>query len=79
MIKKKIKESLKYMLRSYPVIKKYIDEVEMLYAMTPEELHERNEQRFLEIFRKLWHSSDYYVSLCKLGGGKHNQFHPQPR
>lgn len=56
------------MLRSYPVIKKYINEVEMLYAMTPEELHERNEQRFLEIFRKLWHSSDYYASLCELGG-----------
>lgn len=67
-MKKYIKESLKYALRSNAIIKRYIDEVEALYAMTPKELHERNEQRFLEIFRKLWQSSDYYVDLCKLGG-----------
>lgn len=69
MIKSYIKQSLKYILRSYPFIRKYVMEVDRMYSMSLEELRERNEKRFLEMFRKLWNSSDYYVSLCKLGGG----------
>ena len=44
-----IKESLKYCLRSYPLIHSYVREIEGLYAMGTAELKKRNEQRFLDI------------------------------
>ena len=43
---KYFKETLKYALRSYPVIYSYINKVEELYAMTPEELKNYKEKRF---------------------------------
>lgn len=68
MIKKYIKETLKYLLRSQFFVRKYVNEVEKMYAMTPKELRIRNEKRFLEIFRKAWNNSTYYATLCKSGG-----------
>ena len=70
MIKKYIKETLKYILRSRFFVKKYVDEIEGMYEMTPENLKKRNEERFLYIFRKAWNNSDYYADLCKSGGVK---------
>ena len=58
MIKKYVEESLKYLLRTRLFIHKYMDEINAMYDMTPEELRERNEGRFLEIFRKVYFRSD---------------------
>ena len=66
--KKYLKETIKYALRSRPVIGKYIKEVEQMYAMTPSELSERNEKRFLEIFRKAYDKSSFYHRLYTEAG-----------
>ena len=49
-MRKYIKESLKYLLRTRLFIHKYMDEIDAMYDMTPEELRRRNERRFLVIF-----------------------------
>lgn len=41
---KYLKESVKYLLRSYPVIYPYIKEIERMYNMSHDELQERNER-----------------------------------
>lgn len=48
------------MLRSYPIIRPYVKEVEGLFTMSQEELNKRNEQRFLEIFSKAYDKSPFY-------------------
>ena len=58
------------MLRSYPIIRPYIKEVNALFAMTPEELHKRNERRFLEIFRRAYDKSPFYHKLYTDAGIK---------
>lgn len=68
MNKKQLKETAKYMLRSYPVIKRYVNEVEGLYAMTPEQLRARNEARLVELFRKAWQESPFYHKLYTEAG-----------
>lgn len=68
MIKTYLKETAKYILRSGPFIRKYVDEVESLYAMSPEQLRERNNRRFLEIFRKAYDRSPFYHSLYTAAG-----------
>lgn len=67
-IKKYLKETAKYLLRSRIFTNKYVREIDAMYEMTPQELKERNEKRFLEIFRKAWTNSAYYRSLCISGG-----------
>lgn len=62
-VQKYIKESIKYILRCPLIIRPYIKEVERLYAMAPEELMARNEQRFLEIFRRAYDKSPFYHKL----------------
>ena len=51
---KYLKESIKYLLRSYPVIYPYVKEVERMYNMSHDELQERNVRIFLNIFRKAY-------------------------
>ena len=67
---KQIKETAKYMLRSYPVIKKYVDEVEELYAMTPMELKARNEKKFIDLFQLAYTKSPFYHKLYTEAGIK---------
>lgn len=62
-IKKYLFETIKYALRSYPIIRPYIKEVDRLYTMNAEELKQRNEKRFLEIFRKAYDKSPFYYKL----------------
>lgn len=69
-MRKYIKESLKYLLRTRLFIHKYMDEIDAMYDMTPEELRRRNERRFLEIFRKVYFRSEYYRRLCLAKGVK---------
>ena len=67
---KYFKETLKYALRSYPVIYSYINKVEELYAMTPEELKNYKEKRFLEIFYWAYDKSPFYHKLYFQAGIK---------
>lgn len=69
-LKKYLYESVKYALRSYPIIRPYIKEVEQLYAMTPEQLRARNEKRFLEIFHRAYDKSPFYHKLYTEAGIK---------
>jgi len=67
-IKKYLYETAKYVLRSYPIIRPYIKEVERMYAMGNEELSRRNEMRFLEIFRRAYDKSPFYNRLYTNAG-----------
>lgn len=68
--KKYLYESAKYLLRCPTVIRPYIKEVEKYYAMTPEQLKMRNEQRFLKIFRRAYDKSSFYHKLYSEAGIK---------
>ena len=68
MNKKYIKESIKYILRSKVCIRKYINDVERLYEMSPEELRARNERCFLELFNKAYDNSPFYQKLYSDAG-----------
>lgn len=67
-IRKYLLETAKYALRSYPVIRPYIKEVESLYAMSADELSRRNEKRFLKIFRRAYDKSPFYHKLYMEAG-----------
>lgn len=69
-LQKYLKESAKYVLRSYPVIRPYVRKVERLYEMTPEELHDYKEERFLYIFRRAYDKSPFYHRLYSEAGIK---------
>ena len=62
-LKKYLWESLKYILRSYPIIRSYIREIDGLYNMSDVALQKRNEERFLEIFRTAYDKSKFYHKL----------------
>lgn len=67
-MKKYLKETAKYILRSPWRIRQYIDEVERMYAMTPEELAKRNEERFMYIFRRAINESPFYKKFYAEAG-----------
>ena len=67
-MKKYLKETIKYILRSKLFIQKYIREVESLYEMNSEELRLRNEQRFLQLFRLAYDRSQFYHRLYTEAG-----------
>ena len=70
MIKKYFKETAKYLLRCYPVIRTYIKRVDAMYEMNKEELKNRNEKRFLYIFRRAYDKSPFYHRLYTEAGIK---------
>ena len=67
---KYLKETIKYLLRSYPVIYPYVKEVERMYNMSHDELQGRNERVFLKIFRKAYTKSSFYHKLYTEAGIK---------
>ena len=69
-MKKYLKETAKYLLRCYPVIRPYIKRVDAMYEMSNEELKNRNEERFLYIFRRAYDKSPFYHRLYKEAGIK---------
>ena len=69
-LKKYLLESLKYILRSYPIIRPYIKEIDGLYNMSVADLRKRNEKRFLEIFRTAYDKSIFYHKLYSDNGIK---------
>lgn len=70
MLKKYIKETAKYLLRCYPVIRPYIKRVDAMYEMSNEKLKNRNEERFLYIFRRAYDKSSFYHRLYTEAGIK---------
>lgn len=70
MIKKYFKETAKYLLRCYPVIRPYIKRIDTMYEMSNEELKIRNEKRFLYIFRRAYDKSPFYYRLYTEAGIK---------
>lgn len=70
MMKKYLKETAKYLLRCYAVIRPYIKRVDAMYEMSNEELMNRNEKRFLYIFRRAYDKSPFYYRLYTEAGIK---------
>ena len=58
-----MKETVKYMLRSKPVIHRYISEIEQMYEMDSDILRQRNEKSFLSLFRRAYDKSAFYKKL----------------
>lgn len=69
-MKKYLKESIKYILRSKIVINRYIYEVEGYYSTSPENLKKINEKRFLQILRIAYEKSPFYHQLYSKAGVK---------
>lgn len=69
-MKKYLKETVKYLLRSRPLIAPYINEIEEMYGMSKEELRQRNERVFLRIFRRAYNNSVFYHKLYTDAGIK---------
>lgn len=63
-----IKESVKYILRSYPIIFSYIRKVNKLYRMTNDELHNYQEKQFLMLFEYAYDNSPFYKQFYKEAG-----------
>lgn len=63
MLKKYLRETAKYLLRCYPIIRPYIKRINAMYEMSEEELYKRNEERFLQIFRRAYDKSPFYHRL----------------
>lgn len=58
-----LKENLKYILRSPLLIQKFSKEVEFLKSLSEAELRQRNEKRFLKIFRLAYTKAPFYRQL----------------
>lgn len=67
-MRKYLKESLKYMVRSKLLIKKEIREVERLSLLNKDELIAFKEQQFLKIFRKAITKSKFYKQFYAEAG-----------
>ena len=65
---KYISESLKYLLRSKLFILHYYRDVQSLYKKSPQNLKDRNEKLFLELFRYAYTKSPFYNQLYKKAG-----------
>ena len=62
-IKKYIKETVKYSMRSNILISPFVKEIERLYILSEKELHEACEIKFLNIFSKAVKKSPFYKKL----------------
>jgi len=60
---KYINESVKYALRSKTMISPFVKEIERLYNLSDQELHDECEVKFLKIFRKAINKSPFYKKL----------------
>lgn len=69
-MKKYLKETAKYLLRCYPIIRPYVKRIDAMYEMSNEDLKKRNEERFLHIFRRAYDKSPFYHRLYSETGIK---------
>lgn len=65
-----VKESLKYSLRSRPLIWREVNLVDRLYRLSADELHNYKEEQFLLIFRKAFRNSSFYRNFYSNEGIK---------
>lgn len=69
-MKKYLKETAKYLLRCYPIIRPYVKRIDAMYEMSNEDLKKCNEERFLHIFRRAYDKSPFYHRLYSEAGIK---------
>lgn len=69
-MKKYLKETAKYLLRCYPIIRPYVKRIDAMYEMSNEDLKKRNEELFLHIFRRAYDKSPFYHRLYSEAGIK---------
>lgn len=67
---KKIRETLKYLLRSKTIISPQLKRVDKLYRMSSEEMYAYKEATFLRIFHLAYNKSQFYHSLYTQQGIK---------
>ncbi len=67
-MKKYLKETAKYLLRSYPFVHPYVKEIDAMYGMQADELRKRNEKKFIELFRLAYTKSHFYHEFYKDNG-----------
>lgn len=58
-----IKNTAKYLLRSYPLISSSLSEVERRYALSVDESKMLDEEHFIKLFRKAYDESQFYRDL----------------
>lgn len=58
-----LKNTAKYLLRSYPVISSSLKEVERRYGLSVDESGKLDEERFIQLFRKAYDESQFYRDL----------------
>ena len=58
-----LKNTAKYLLRSYPVISSSLKEVERRYGLSVDESGKLDEKRFIQLFRKAYDESQFYRDL----------------
>lgn len=63
-----LKESLKYALRSKPLIRREIRHVEWLYSLSTDELYHYKEKQFLRVFGKAYQNSTFYNEMYRTHG-----------
>ena len=69
-MKKYLLETIKYALRSYPIIFPYVKKIRKMYEMDAQELSKRNEEQFLKIFRNAYNKSPFYRYFYQNAGIK---------
>lgn len=67
-MKKLILNTLKYGLRSYPVIKPYLKRIDTLYTMTQQEIEDYNNRQFLELINLAYSRSKFYHNFYDAHG-----------
>ena len=58
-----IKNTAKYLLRSYPLISSSLSEVERRYALSVDESRMLDEEHFIRMFRKAYDESQFYHDI----------------
>ncbi len=67
-MKKYLTETAKYLLRSQPLIRRYVREINEMYAMSASALRARNERQFLALFRHAYTHSPFYNHFYRAAG-----------
>lgn len=63
-----LKESLKYLVRSYPFIKGRVKKIQYLYSLTPIELDKYKEKQFIKLFQHAYDNSPFYQRFYSEAG-----------
>lgn len=67
-LKKYLTETIKYLLRSYPIIRRKVKRIFYLYTLDEKDLNKYNEKLFLKIFYRAYDKSPFYHKLYTEAG-----------